>query len=247
MTLSHEAPPASRVDPTEHGVTESRPRRARVRRRRNPLERVTASMVIGVVAALLAFSLTALVLRDRRETVAVAVATERIPAGATITPSMVRAVSIPTSVSFSGDLVPYSDVGGGAVAARTVQPGEPLTRSAVGLAAASNGSRVMAIPVDSWQAVGGEVDIGDQVDVIDTGSATPRYVLTSAAVVGRATNDSGGGIIASGNGKLWLNVEVSAAQALDLAAVVDAGKFVIVRSTGAADQPADAPSTTEPG
>ena len=246
MTLSHEAPPVERSDPAPLTAERQRPVR---RRRRNPLERVTASMVIGLVAALLAFSLTALLLRDRREMVAVAVATERIPAGATITSSMVRSVQMPTSVSFSGDLVPFADVRDGAVAARTVQPGEPLTRSAVGSAAGSNGSRVMAIPVESWQAVGGEVDVGDQVDVIDTGSDVPRYVLTAASVVGRATADSGGGIVASSSGKLWLNVEVTAAQALDLAAVVDAGKFVIVRSTGAPSAPVstDVPVTTVTG
>ena len=36
----------------------------------------------------------------------------------------------------------------------------------------------MAIPVESWQAAGGELDVGDQVDVIDTGDGGPRYVLS---------------------------------------------------------------------
>jgi Flp pilus assembly protein CpaB len=163
---------------------------------------------------------------------------------------MVRSVEMPAKVSFSSDLVRSEELNGSAVAARTVQPGEPLPRSALGSAASSNGARVMAVPVDSWQAVGGEVDVGDQVDVIDTGSQTPRYVLSAAPVVGRATSDSAGGIIASGAGKLWLNVEVTSAQALDLAAVIEAGKFVVVRPTGVPNPgvaTGESPPTTGPG
>ena len=90
------------------------------------------STVIGLVAALLAFALTAVLLRDRREMVTVAVAPERIPAGTMITPSMVDAVEVPASVSFVDGLVRFDDLGDSSVAARTVQPGEALPRSALG-------------------------------------------------------------------------------------------------------------------
>ena len=59
------------------------------------------------------------------------------------------------------------------MASRTLQPGEPVPRSAVGARNESSGARVMAIPVESWQAAGGELDVGDQVDVIDTGDGGP--------------------------------------------------------------------------
>lgn len=192
---------------------------------------------------MLVFVLVALLLRDRREMVTVAVASERIPAGTTITEAMVEAVEVPASVSFVDGLVRYDDLGELSVAARTVQPGEALSRSALGSRDGSSGARVMAIPVESWQAAGGEVDVGDQVDVIDTGDSGPRYVLSGAAVVGRATQDTAGGLVASNSGELWIAVEVTATQALELASVVDSDDFVLVRSTGASDE---APAPTPP-
>src|SRR5258706_12929803 len=66
--------------------------RRRPRGRRGLLDRITMSTVVGLVAALLVFVLTAVLLRDRRELVSVAVASERIPAGTTITPAMVHEV-----------------------------------------------------------------------------------------------------------------------------------------------------------
>ena len=98
------------------------------------LDRITVSTVIGLVAALLVFVLMALLLRDRREMVTVAVASERIPAGTTITEAMVEAVEVPASVSFVDGLVRFDDLGESSVAARTVQPGEALPRSALGSA-----------------------------------------------------------------------------------------------------------------
>ena len=137
-------------------------------------------------------------------------------------------------MSFVDGLVRFDDLGASSVAARTVQPGEALPRSALGSRTSTTGVRVMAIPVESWQAAGGELDVGDQVDVIDTGDNGPRYVLSGAAVVGRSTDDSGGGLGGSSNrGELWIAVEVSAAEALELASVIDADDFVMVRSTGA--------------
>ena len=57
---------------------------------------------------------------------------------------------------------------------------------------------------------------------------------SGAAVVGRSADDAGGSLGGSSNrGGLWIAVEVSAAAALELASVIDADDFVMVRSTGA--------------
>ena len=102
----------------------------------------------------------------------------------------------------------------------------------------------MAIPVESWQAAGGEIDVGDQVDVIDTGDERP------ALRVDRARRWSAGrprtppaGWSASNSGELWIAVEVTAAEALELASVIDGDEFVLVRSTGATDE---APASATP-
>ncbi len=220
-----------------------RPRKGgRARLRPWLADRMTPPTMFGLMAALAVFVLVVVLLQDRREMVAVAMTSERVPAGAAITESMVERVEIPASVSFSDGLVPF-DEAIGSVASRTLQPGEAVPRSAVGARSESSGARVMAIPVESWQAAGGELDVGDRVDVIDTGDGGPRYVVSGAAVVGRAASDSGGGLVGSqSSGDLWISVEVTATQALDLAAVIDGNDFVLVRSTGATDDASSAPS-----
>ena len=203
---------------------------------------MTPTTLFGLMAALAVFVLVIALLQDRREMVTVAMTSERVPAGATITEGMVERAEVPASVRFSGDLVPF-DEAVGSTASRTLQPGEPVPRSAVGARNESSGARVMAIPVESWQAAGGELDVGDRVDVIDTGDGGPRYVLSGAAVVGRATSDRSGGLVGSqSSGDLWISVEVTAAQALDVASVIDGDDFVLVRSTGATDDATAAPS-----
>lgn len=216
--------------------SDARPIPPRQRHRRPALsERLTLNVVIGLVAALLAFVLAVSLLNDRREMVTVAVARERIPVGAVITPAMVVSDVVPASTGFATTLVPFDRLASGTlVATRTLQAGEPLTSSAVGATGSVSGQRVMSISLKTWQAANGEIQIGDQVDVIETTKTGARYVLTSAAVVGRSSGSEGGGL-AGGlrTGDLVISVEVDSAQALDLAAAIEVGTITVVRSTGA--------------
>ena len=219
--------------PTPEVERSAQPAIPTLRARRSVRDRLTFNVVAGVVAGLLAFVLVTSVLRDRREMLHVAVARDRIPAGVTITAAMVDDVEMPTSVSFAPGLLTYSSATAGVVAARTVQPGEAIPSSAIGTPA-STGARVMSIPVESWQAAGGELEVGDQIDVIDTGNAAPSYVLTGAAVVGRSETTIGGGLTGAARaGDLFVTVEVDDIEALALAGVIERGKLMIVRSTGA--------------
>ena len=189
--VAPEARPLERADP--------RPARARPDRRRRPAlaERITLNVVVGAVAALLAFVLAAALLADRREMTAVAVARERIAAGTPITPELVVSEDVPADTGFTAELVPFEQVAAGKlVATRTVQPGEPLAASAVGDAGAATPTRVMSIPLEAAQAANGEIEVGDQVDVIVTTSdAGSRYVLSGAAVVDRSSDGGGGGLV----------------------------------------------------
>jgi Flp pilus assembly protein CpaB len=217
--------------------TASPTRREPRRRRRRPLtERLTLNVVVGLVAALLAFVLAASLLADRREMVAVAVATERIPAGSTITATLVRSVELPADTEFADSLVPPESVADGStVATRTIQAGEPLTTSAIGASGSVTGQRVMSIPLEPWQAANGELQVGDTVDVIEAARDGSRYVLTNASVVGRSGGDDSGGLVGGSRAsELVILVEVDGPQALDLAAAIEAGTIMVVRSTGAA-------------
>ncbi len=218
--------------PASNGSASPRP----PRRRRSIAERLTLNVVVGVVAALLAFVLAATLLRDRREMLTVAVATEAIPAGAVISPSMVDQSEVPAQTTFADSLVSYEAVvSGELVASRTLQAGEPLTASAVGSASGTSGQRVMSIPLEVWQAANGDIEVGDQVDVIEAGrDGAARYVLTGASVVGRSGSEGSGGLVSSARaGDLVISVEVDADEALLLAAAIESSNITVVRSTGA--------------
>jgi Flp pilus assembly protein CpaB len=217
--------------------TASPTRREPRRRRRRPFtERLTLNVVVGLVAALLAFVLAASLLADRREMVTVAVATERVPAGSTITATLVRSAEVPADTEVADSLVPFESVADGStVATRTIQAGEPLTASAIGTAGSVTGQRVMSIPLEPWQAANGELQVGDTVDVIEATRDGSRYVLTNASVVGRSGGDDSGGLVGGSRAsELVILVEVDGPQALDLAAAIEAGTIMVVRSTGAA-------------
>jgi Flp pilus assembly protein CpaB len=207
-----------------------------VRQRRSLSERVTLNLVVGVVAGLLAFVLVASLLADRRERTTVAVAGAQIAAGTVITPDLLASEAVPSDTGFIDDLVPMERIASGElVATRTIQPGEPLIASAVGDPGSVTPARVMSIPLEAWQAANGQIEVGDQVDVIvSTRDQGSRYVLTAAPVVDRSTDESSGGLIGgSRETDLVITVEVDTEQALELAAAIEDGALTVVRSTGA--------------
>lgn len=228
---------APETRPQERTLSPSPPRREPRRRRRRPLtERLTLNVVVGLIAALLAFVLAASLLADRREMITVAVARDRIPAGTAITPEMLQSQELPADTEFVDTLVPFDSAGlTSSVATRTIQAGEPLTGSAIGAPGSVTGQRVMSISLESWQAANGELQVGDQIDVIEATRDGSRYVLTNAAVVGRSGGDESGGLVGgTRSGELVILVEVDSAEALELAAAIEAGTIMVVRSTGAA-------------
>jgi hypothetical protein len=203
--------------------------------RRRLVERITPGLLVGLLAGLLAFVLVAGVLRDRRAMVEAAVPTRVIAAGEPVTIDAVEFVEVPESASFASALVGRDEiVAGELTAGRALVAGEPVTRSGVSASTGRLPSRVIALPLDGWGDAGGELSVGDTVDVVDTRADPAVFVVQAALVVDRSSDASGdgglGGRVASG--EVWVAVEVSADEALRLAEVVAAKKFVVVRSTG---------------
>jgi hypothetical protein len=203
--------------------------------RRRLLERITPGLLVGLLAALLAFVLVAGVLRDRRATVEAAVPTRVIAAGETVSVDAIEFVELPESASFVSTLVTRAEIVAGEVTAgRALVVGEPVTRSAVGVSTGRAPSRVMALPLGGWGAAGGELSVGDTIDVVDTRSEPATFVVQAALVVDRSSSvaDEGGLGGRVGSEDVWVAVEVTADEALRLAEVVAADEFVVVRSTG---------------
>lgn len=226
--------PDSRTAPR---VDQRAPRARPVRQRRSLSERLTLNLVVGVVAGLLAFVLVAALLADRRDRTSVSVARAQIAAGTVITPDLVTSEAVPNDTGFVDQLVSFERIeSGDLVATRTIQAGEPLVASSTGEAGAAEPARVMSIPLEAWQAANGQIEVGDQVDVIvSTRDAAARYVLTGAPVVDRSASSSTGGLVGSTqSADLVITVEVDVDEALELAAAIEAGNLTVVRSTGAA-------------
>lgn len=197
---------------------------------RRVVGRLTPSLVVGLLAACVAFVVVAGVLRDRRDMTTVLVAARNIPAGAVVDARAVRVIEFPVSTGLDGALLSETDLEAGQlIANRLVPAGEPVPRSAVSSGAGRRPSRVVSLPLDSWGAVGGGVAVGDQVDIIDTRADQASMIVRSATIVARAA-DSEAGLI--GAGDAWLAIEVSESEALRVAEVVQADRFIVVLSTG---------------
>ncbi len=204
-------------------------------RRRRPLRtRLASGHLLMVLAGVLTFVLVANALRSRDATVEVVVATTDVASGAVVDPAATRAVALPASSALRDSLVgPDLLRAERWVAARRIVAGEPLARSALTRAAAPGGLRAMSIPVAPDHAAGGEVDVGDRVDVISADGPQPGYVVRNAEVIGVAPRRGSGGLSSSSTGQFYVTIAVEADPALRLAAAIRAGKLEILRSTGA--------------
>ncbi len=204
---------------------------AKAARRARPTPRIAVAVVLGLLAFVVFLAATA----DRSKKTVVAVAAQPIAIGAVITEAMVTPVEVDSDSSLAESLVPMADIAeGGVVANRTILAGEPVSRTAIGEGGAAPAQRVMSIPVPIESAAGGDIAVGDQVDVIDTINGVSRYVLVGADVVGRAgTSDRLGA-----SGGFWVSVTVDEAEAIAVADALSDGKVLVIRSTGVAPVPA---------
>ena len=123
--------------------------------------------VIMVVCGILAALLVARVMRTNQDTVSVAVANRYIAPGAVVTRDVVSWVSLPAHSALTPPLAGAAEINAPRppVAATRIRQGDPIRRSDLGAALASN-QRAMSIPVPADHAAGGQLAEGDRVDVI---------------------------------------------------------------------------------
>jgi len=203
-------------------------------RRRSRLGRVSRAAALTWLAGTLAFVLSASVLRDRAERVEVMVAARDIPAGTELTAGMLRSIELDADSPLATALLLRGRLEPGTVLDGAVTEGSPIRTS--DLVEGSRGDRLrsMSIQVDRAQAVGGDIAIGDLVDVIDVVDGSPTYVVAGVQVIDVASEGSSRGLSGSGGpGGFFVVVQVDADQALALAGAMEDGGLQVVRSTGA--------------
>lgn len=215
-----------------------------------PRARTAARVPLGalgaVVAGLLAFLLILVGTGDRRKSVYVAVAAHEIVPGQRVTRSDFRRVAIPADSPLLDTLVGVGvDPADGLVASHRIAEGAPIAKADLVGPASSNGLRAMSLPVPAERAVGGDLNVGDRVDVIDSSADPATYVATDLEVLAVSANAAG----ALGSaGPNHVTVAVDSNGALALAGALARGKVDLVRSTGAAAAaPAARTATTSAG
>lgn len=187
------------------------------------------ALVLGMAAALAVY----VALQDRSEVVLVAVATGPVATGTPVAEESVRWVEMSADAPIAEGLVDQATFRNGEwVAARPLQPGEPLTAQALARAADVEGLRTMSVPVPREHAAGGQLAPGDRVDVIDvTEDGEAVFVVADAEVV--AVGQEVPGSVGEAPGAWHIVLAVDAEEALALAGAMADDSLDVVRSTSA--------------
>jgi Flp pilus assembly protein CpaB len=132
----------------------------------------------------------------------------------------------------------------GRVVTSVVHGGELVAHTAIAERDAKSSARTMSFPIARSRAVAGKLEAGDRVDVlaVDHDSGHAGYVVTGAEVVAAESRSSGA--LSGVSDDITISLVVDPVTAPALAAAVDSGSLMLVRSTGAPPVPEHAPSAT---
>jgi hypothetical protein len=194
-----------------------------------------------IVSGLLAFVLVAAVTADRRQTVDIAVARDDIASGMVLRPGLFERAELAADSPLAAGLIQFDDLGDeDLVLAKPVTAGDALRRSDLRTRTETGGLRSVSIPVARAHAVGGAINVGDLIDVIDVVDGSARYVVTAAEVAAVADESARGGITAGAPQDFYVVVLVDAPGALAIAEALADGGLEVVLSTDATPIPAGA-------
>lgn len=172
----------------------------------------------------------------------VIVAADDLAPGSTLTRADVTVTEITADEATIDQLIPASDFGAVDQWAVTtaVPEGAPIARGMVQRPSAPDDLRAMSVPLEPAQAVSGELERGDLVDLIEVRDGDARYLATQVQVLRTASDDAA---LGAGAGYA-LTVAVDSPTALDIARASEAAEVHVTRSTGST--PADVDDTPEP-
>lgn len=194
--------------------------------------RLSSAHILIFSAGALAFVANLAILRPAELPPNVAVASADLLPG-TIFNSDVHVDFVPmtTDPSVLGSLVMDSGSFDGQVVNRRIDAGSLLPRAALAESDGMSGHRVMSLAVEPERAAGGNLVVGDFVDVIAVDSGEARYVVTGLEVVALPEQTSGSFASSS---RYYLVVSVDAESALALSAAMDSSTIQVIRSSAPA-------------
>lgn len=200
-----------------------------------------------VLAGLLGGVLTLGLLRSADAARPVLVAAEDLVPGTLLDDGALRVAHVDATDEIAATLFDAGAVEQlrGQVVTAPVARGALVTRDDVRPAGDGAATRAMSFPILRANAVDGEIDAGDRIDVVgvDPDSGDAGYVMTDASVL--AVDDGDGGPL-GGDDTVTVTVALDSDAALRLARALEAGTVSIVRATGAPSL-RDAPAIAHAG
>jgi Flp pilus assembly protein CpaB len=186
------------------------------------------AVAAGLVTAVLLLSWT----RGQEDLVSVVLAAGDIRAGALVDSADLRVTEILSDATVAAAIVPAADLNNlvGQVAVRSITADEPILRTDLRPVVAEGGRRAMSFPLSPATAVGGDLSVGDQVDVLAVTDAGTRFVAESVPVL--ALPDQGPTGLVGGSSTWWVVLAVEDRDALEIADGVEHGTIYLLRSTG---------------
>lgn len=186
------------------------------------------AVAAGLVAALLLLSWT----RSQDQVLSVVVAATEIRVGTTVDAADLRQIEIPATASIATSIVPGTDLDTlvGQVSTRSILIDEPILRSDLRPAAASTGLRAMSISLPPANAVGGDLAVGDLVDVLIVSDDSSRFVAEQVPVLDLPAQVTTGLVTSAST--WWVTLGVEGFEALEIADGVERGTIYLLRSNG---------------
>lgn len=196
--------------------------------------RVPTGMWVTVIFALITFVGIVYTLNNTKA-VPVAVSTRALVAGEPVKASDFRFVNVEVDGTLDNGLLRAADIPGiaGHQAVRSIPAGALIAMTDLVDPGAAAAPRALSVPVDASHAVGGALQRGDTVDIIDSSGVEAVYVVAGAKVLDVGSSD--GSKLGSSNisSHYSITVTVDSLSALRVATAIAAGKIEVVRSTGA--------------
>lgn len=189
------------------------------------------AVAAGLVTAVLLLSWT----RGQEDLASVLLAADDIRAGTVIEATDLFVAEIPSDPTVVAAVYSADSFDGlvGQVASRSIAESEPILLSDARPVAAQAGLRAMSVSLPLANAVGGDLAVGDEVDVLVVSQTDTRFVAEAVPVL--ALPDAEASALVGAASAWWVVLAVEDAEALEIADGVENGTVYLLRSTGTPD------------
>lgn len=187
--------------------------------------------LLMLVAGLVTFVATAVVLRDSSATVEVVVAAADLQAGTELANAQTATIELAANDPLLDQFLPAGSQLEGQHLSHSVSQGQPILVQDLAAASTSSGGRTITVPAEAYVVTGLGLGVGDRVDLISADIAS-NFVVAGVEIVRlpQAEALAGFGAVSASS---WITVKVSSDEALAIATSIATGPIEVVRSTGA--------------